>query len=158
MPGKTQITIVGNVGSDPELRYTPTGQAVCNFSVAVTPRFMQNDQWVDGDTTWYRVNAWRTLGENCADTVLKGTRVIVLGYLENREWEDKEGETRRSLEITADAVGPDLLFLSYSANKAERDNKSRPDFVDPEPEPEPAAPVRASRNNQGSSKRQTARR
>ena len=148
MPAKTYVTIVGNLGSDPELRYTPTGQALCVFSVAVTPRFMRNNEWQDGDTTWYRVNAWRDLGENCAESLASGTRVIVCGSLENRPWETKEGETRYSLEITADAVGPDLVFASARVTKAGRRFQ--------ESEPQEPTPAPLGRNSRPQTQRRTA--
>lgn len=163
MPGKTQITIVGNAGSDAELRYTPSGQAVTNFSLAVTPRtFDRNsDQWIDGDTTWYRVNAWRTLAENVAETIQKGTRVIVMGSLELRQWEDTEGNTRSSLEVTADALGPDLMFVSAKLNKSERNAQGDPPdwATDPEPEPEPRRTTKPSPRTPASTRKpQTSRR
>lgn len=138
MPG-TQITIVGNAGSEPELRYTPTGSGVANFSVAVTPRHFDktSNTWSDGDTTWYRVNAWNQLAENVAESIRKGDRVIVLGSLENREWEDADGNTRHTLEVRADAIGPDLMFASARVTKSAR---SKAEEAPAEPTPiRPAA-------------------
>jgi single-strand DNA-binding protein len=120
MANEPVITIVGNTGSDPELRFTPSGAAVSNFSVCVTPRVKQGDQWVDGDATWYRVNAWRQLAENCAESIGKGMRVIVQGRLSNRKYTTPEGDVRYSLEITADAVGPDLQWATARVVKPER--------------------------------------
>ncbi len=119
----TQITIVGNVGEDPELRFTPSGAAVATFSVAVTPRrFDRNtNEWKDGDATWYRVNVWRHLAENVAETLAKGMRVIVVGNLAARPWENKEkGTSGVSWEITADAIGPDLTWATAKVTKSSR--------------------------------------
>jgi single-strand DNA-binding protein len=120
MANEPVITIVGNTGSEAELRFTPSGAAVSNFSVCVTPRVKQGDQWVDGDATWYRVNAWRQLAENCAESIGKGMRVIVQGRLSNRKYTTPEGDVRYSLEITADAVGPDLQWATARVVKPER--------------------------------------
>lgn len=116
------ITIVGNVGSEPELRFTPSGAAVCNFSVAVTPRRknQQTQEWEDGEPTWYRVNAWRSLAENLAESITKGSRVIVVGRLENRKYESREGGTGYSLEITADACGPDCQWAMAKVQRPDR--------------------------------------
>jgi single-strand DNA-binding protein len=116
------ITIVGNVGSEPELRFTPSGAAVCNFSVAVTPRRKdpQTQEWGDGEPTWYRVNAWRSLAENLAESITKGSRVIVVGRLENRKYESREGGTGYSLEITADACGPDCQWAMARVQRPDR--------------------------------------
>ncbi|HEX8108524.1 MAG TPA: single-stranded DNA-binding protein [Kofleriaceae bacterium] len=108
-----KITIVGNIGKDaPELRFTGTGVPVCVFSVADTPRILDKNkqEWVDGETTWYRVNCWRDLAQNVAEGLAAGTRVIVTGSVRNRKYQDKEGNDRFSLEIEADAVGPDLKW------------------------------------------------
>lgn len=126
MANEPIITIVGNVGSEPELRFTPSGAAVCNFSVAVTPRRKNGDQWEDGEATWYRVNAWRGLAENIAESIQKGTRVIVQGRLENRKFELREGGTGYSLEITADACGPDLMWAHARVQRPDRSQGSRP--------------------------------
>jgi single-strand DNA-binding protein len=120
MANEPVITIVGNTGSDAELRFTPSGAAVANFSVCVTPRTKQGDQWVDGEPTWYRINAWRQMAENVAETIVKGMRVIVQGRLNNRKYVTPEGETRYTLEITADACGPDLTWAIAQVKKAER--------------------------------------
>lgn len=126
----TQITIVGNVGQDPELRFTPSGAAVCTFSVAVTPRRFDKttNKWVDGAATWYRVNAWRALGENAAETLTRGQRVIVVGSLAARDWtNEKSGEKGTSWEITADAIGPDLTWATAKVTRAKRDGAPMPE-------------------------------
>lgn len=109
----TQITIVGNVTGQPELRFTQAGKAVANFSVAVTPRTFDKaaNSWKDGTTAFHRVTAWGTLGENVAEFVARGKRVIVAGTLVQRHWDDDEGKTRSSFEIVATSVGLDLTFL-----------------------------------------------
>ena len=119
-------TLVGNVGGDPELRFTPSGLPVINFSLAVSRRVRAEDgTWDNGPTTWYRVSAWRKLAEHLADSLSKGDRVIVIGQVENREYEDKDGNKRTSLEIKAEDVGISALFnpvkserASYSHNQA----------------------------------------
>ena len=129
----TQITIVGNVGEDPELRFTPSGAAVVTFSVAVTPRRFDrtSNEWKDGDATWYRVNVWRHLAENVAETLTKGMRVVVVGNLAGRAWENKEkGTSGVSWEITADAIGPDLTWATAKVSKSSR----RPGSDVPPPE------------------------
>lgn len=131
----TQITIVGNIGEDPELRFTPSGAAVATFSVAVTPRrFDRNtNEWKDGDATWYRVNVWRHLAENVAETLAKGMRVIVVGSLAARPWENKDkGTSGTSWEITADAIGPDLTWATAKvAKSAKRGDRDVPPPEDP---------------------------
>ena len=117
-----QVTIVGNIGADPEMRYTPTGQAVTSFSVGSQNRsYKKDDKWVDTGTTWYRVIAWRDLAENIAQSLKRGNRVIATGSLVSRDWEDKEGNKRTSWELTADACGPDLAFANVAvAPRAKR--------------------------------------
>jgi len=108
--GDTTITITGNLTGDPELRYTPTGQAVANFTVASTPRFMDKttNEWKDGDTLFLRCNIWRQPAENVAESLTRGMRVIVQGRLRQRSYETKEGEKRTVYEVEADEVGPSL--------------------------------------------------
>lgn len=123
MINETRITVVGNVGEDPDLRFTPSGAAVATFSVAVTPRRKDpnTNEWKDGDATWYRVNVWRGLAENVAETIRKGMRVIVVGNLAARAWENKEkGTSGVSWEVTAEAVGPDLTWATAAVSKAAR--------------------------------------
>jgi single-strand DNA-binding protein len=130
--GKTFVTIVGNAGDDPELRYTPTGQPMAKVSVAVTPRVKAlNDEWTDGETTWYRVTAWRDMAEHLAESVQKGTRVIVYGSLENRRWEDKEGNTRYSLELNAETIGLDIQFTNYRKASSEREQPAKSESAGP---------------------------
>jgi single-strand DNA-binding protein len=118
----TEITVVGNLGGDPELRFTPSGAAVCNFNLADQQRRKnpQTDQWEDGDTTWYRVNVWRQMAENVAESLSKGDRVIVKGRVTLREWTGTDGSTGKTLEITADLVGPDLKWATATVNRVAR--------------------------------------
>ena len=123
----TQITIIGNVGQAPELRYTPSGTAAANFSVAVPQRKRDAaGNWTDGDTTWYRVNVWRDLAEHAAASLSKGTRVIVVGNLASRYWESG-GKSGTAWEITADALGPDLMFATVEIKRTARDSMPPPD-------------------------------
>ncbi len=119
------ITIAGTVGGDVDLRFTPTGLAVATFSVAVTPRKKEDDKWVDGETNWYRVTAWRQLAEHAADSIAKGTRVIVEGRLVVRKYK-KEGEDleRTSVEITADDIGISIKFDPAESKRAVRSTPS----------------------------------
>ena len=87
----THVTIVGNLTEDPEVSFTPNGAAVCNFRLAVTARIKDGDSWRDGDTSFYRITAWRQLAEHIGDSLAKGHRVIVLGQLRARSWETPEG-------------------------------------------------------------------
>lgn len=100
----TYITVVGNSVADAELRFMPNGQAVSNFSIASTPRQKVNDEWVDGETAFYRVSAFRALGEECADQIRKGTKLIVTGKFKVKSWE-KDGVKRTDLTIDAEDVG-----------------------------------------------------
>lgn len=106
MSGEPTILLVGNVGGDPELRFTSSGDAVAAFSVANTPRVKnQHGEWVDGDTAWYRVTAWRRDAESVAEGVSKGDRVRVTGRLKAGTYEGKDGQVRVSLDVTADMDG-----------------------------------------------------
>ena len=120
--GDTQITIIGNLVDDPQLRYTPTGQAVANFRVASTPRFMdrQTNEWKDGDSLFLTCNVWRQAAENVAESLTRGTRVIVSGRLRQRSYETKEGEKRTVYEIEVDDVGPSLRNASAKVSKMAR--------------------------------------
>ena len=119
MAGEPVITIIGNATADAELRFTPSGAAVCSFSVAQTPRVKQGDTWVDGEPTFYRCSAWRQLGESAAETITRGMRLIVHGRLATRSYE-KDGVKRTSLEVDVEAVGPDLRYATAKVMKAER--------------------------------------
>jgi single-strand DNA-binding protein len=124
-----QTTLVGNI-TEPELRFTPSGSAVCTFSVAITERRFDKtkNEWTEGPTTWVRVNAWKGLAEHVAESLTKGSRVIVTGQLRNREWKPEGSEeTRYSLEMTADAVGAELTWATAKVTKAARNTPPLPD-------------------------------
>ena len=120
--GDTTITIIGNLVNDPELRYTPTGQAVATFRVASTPRFMdrQTNEWKDGDSLFLSCNVWRQAAENVAESLQRGMRVIVSGRLRQRSYETKEGEKRTVYEVEVDEVGPSLRNASAKVNRTAR--------------------------------------
>jgi single-strand DNA-binding protein len=121
MANGNQVVIVGNLVDDPELRYTPNGAAVANFRVAVNRRFQDaSGQWKDGETSFFRINAWRTLAENVAESLTKGSRVIVSGRLRSRSWETPEGETRSAVEVEADEVGPSLRWATAKVERQSR--------------------------------------
>jgi single-strand DNA-binding protein len=120
--GDTQITIAGNLVDDPELRFTPSGQPVAKFRVASTPRFLDKNtnEWKDGDSLFLTCNVWRQAAENVAESLTRGTRVIVSGRLRQRSYETKEGEKRTVYEVEVDDVGPSLRNASAKVNKMAR--------------------------------------
>jgi single-strand DNA-binding protein len=120
--GDTQITIVGNLVDDPELRFTPAGQPVARFRVASTPRFRDNatGEWKDGDSLFLTCNVWRQAAENVAESLTRGMRVIVSGRLKQRSYETKEGEKRTVYEVEVDDVGPSLRSASAKVNRVAR--------------------------------------
>jgi single-strand DNA-binding protein len=120
--GDTQITMIGNLVDDPQLRYTPTGQAVANFRVASTPRYLdrQTNEWKDGDSLFLSCNVWRQAAENVAESLQRGMRVIVSGRLRQRSYETKEGEKRTVYEIEVDEVGPSLRNASAKVVRSSR--------------------------------------
>jgi single-strand DNA-binding protein len=120
--GDTTITIIGNLVNDPELRYTPTGQAVATFRVASTPRYMDRNtnEWKDGESLFLSCNVWRQAAENVAESLQRGMRVIVVGRLRQRSYETREGEKRTVYEIEADEVGPSLRNAAAKVNKSNR--------------------------------------
>ena len=120
--GDTQITLIGNLVDDPQLRYTPTGQAVANFRVASTPRFLDKNsgEWKDGDALFLSCNVWRQAAENVAESLQRGMRVIVSGRLRQRSYETKEGEKRTVYEIEVDEVGPSLRNASAKVVRSSR--------------------------------------
>ena len=116
------LTVVGNLVADPELRFTPNGAAVANFTVASTPRSFdkQANEWKDGETLFMRCSVWREAAENAAESLTRGARVIVSGRLVSRSWETKEGEKRTVMEMQVDEVGPSLRYATAKVTKAER--------------------------------------
>ena len=122
MSGETPLTIVGNLTADPELRFTPSGAAVANFTVASTPRKFdrQTNEWKDGDTLFMRCSIWRDAAENVAESFNRGDRVIVQGRLTQRSYETKEGEKRSVVELEVDEIGASVRNATVSIKKAQR--------------------------------------
>ncbi len=122
MAGETVITVIGNLTSDPELRFTPSGAAVANFTVASTPRTFdrQSQEWKDGEALFLRCNVWRQAAENVAESLTRGSRVIVSGRLKQRSFETKEGEKRTVVELEVDEIGPSLRYATAKVNKTSR--------------------------------------
>ncbi len=122
MAGETIITLVGNLTGDPELRFTPSGAAVANFTVASTPRTFdrQSNEWKDGETLFMRCSIWRDAAENVAESLQRGARVVVTGRLKSRSYETKEGEKRTVIELDVDEVGPSLRYATAKVNKTQR--------------------------------------
>lgn len=122
MAGDTVITVVGNLTGDPELRFTPSGAAVANFTVASTPRTFdrQSNDWKDGDTLFMRCSIWREAAENVAESLTKGTRVIASGRLVQRSYETREGEKRTVVELQVEEIGPSLKYASAKVTRAQR--------------------------------------
>jgi single-strand DNA-binding protein len=121
----TTTIITGNLTDNPELRFTPNGAAVANFRVAVTPRVRDGNDWKDGETSFFRVNAWRQLAENATESLSKGDRVIVVGRLKARSWETPEGERRSVTEIEADEIGPSLRWATAKPERATSGSTSK---------------------------------
>ena len=116
----THVTIVGNLTDDPEVTFTPNGAAVCNFRLAVTARVRDGDSWRDGDTSFFRITAWRQLAEHIGDSLSKGDRVIVAGQLRMRAWETPEGDKRQVVEVTAEEAGPSLKWATAKPERASK--------------------------------------
>jgi len=122
MAGETVITVVGNLTDDPELRFTPSGAAVANFTVASTPRTFdrQTQEWKDGDALFLRCSIWRQAAENVAESLQRGMRVVVQGRLRQRSYETKEGEKRTVIELEVDEIGPSLRYATAKVTKTSR--------------------------------------
>ncbi|VXB24126.1 single-stranded DNA-binding protein [Citricoccus sp. K5] len=123
MAGETIITVVGNLTSDPELRFTPSGAAVANFTIASTPRTFdkQSNEWKDGETLFLRASIWREAAEQVAESLTKGTRVIAQGALKMRAYE-KDGQKRTSTELDVHEIGPSLKYATAKVTKSNRSN------------------------------------
>lgn len=137
MAGETIITVVGNITADPELRYTQSGVAVANFTIASTPRTFDRatNDWKDGEALFLRASAWRDYAEHVAGSLTKGARVIATGRLTQRSYEDKKtGEKRTSIELEVDEIGPSLRYATAQITKA-----SNRDGNVPQGSPAPAA-------------------
>jgi single-strand DNA-binding protein len=124
----THVTITGNLTDDPELRFTPNGNPVANFRLAVTAR-VKGDTWRDGDTSYFRVNVWRQLAEHVADSLSKGDRAVVIGRLRSRSWETPEGDKRSVVEVEADEVAPSLRWAIAKPERA-ANGKGKGEFTD----------------------------
>jgi len=122
MAGETNITLVGNLVDDPELRFTPSGAAVANFRIASTPRTFdrQNNEWKDGEALFLTCNVWRQAAENAAESLQRGMRVVVTGRLRSRSYENREGERRTVFEVEVDEVGPSLRYATAKVTKTSR--------------------------------------
>jgi single-strand DNA-binding protein len=126
MAGDTVITVIGNLTSDPELRWTPSGAAVANFTIASTPRTLdrQTQEWKDGEALFLRCSVWRQAAENVAESLTRGSRVMAQGRLKQRSFDTKEGEKRTVIELEVDEVGPSLRYATAKVNKVSRGSGS----------------------------------
>jgi single-strand DNA-binding protein len=120
MAGETIITVVGNLTSDPELRYTQNGLAVANFTIASTPRNFdrQSNEWKDGEALFLRASVWRDFAEHVAGSLAKGSRVIATGRLKQRSYETREGEKRTAIELEVDEIGPSLRYATAQVTRS----------------------------------------
>jgi single-strand DNA-binding protein len=121
----THVTITGNLTADPELKFTPNGAAVANFRIAVTTRVRDGNTWRDGETSFFRVNAWRQLAQHVTDSLSKGDRAVVIGRLRSRSWETPEGEQRSVIEVEADEIAPSLRWAVAKPERAANGSKSK---------------------------------
>lgn len=122
MAGETLVTVIGNITSDPELRWVQSGNAVASFTIASTPRAFDrsSNSWKDGETLFMRCSAWGQVAENVAESLKKGTRVIARGRLQQRSYDDKQGQRRTVVEMTVDEVGPSLRFATAQVSRNPR--------------------------------------
>src|SRR5215470_14436917 len=120
--GDVTITVIGNLTDDPELRFTPSGAAVAKFRIASTPRVLdrQTNEWKDGEPLFLTCNIWRQAAENVAESLQRGTRVIVSGRLRQRSYETREGEKRTVMELEVDEIGPSLKYATAKVQKMQR--------------------------------------
>jgi single-strand DNA-binding protein len=132
MAGETTLTIIGNAVADAELRFIQSGQAVASFTVVSSPRAFdkQSGEWRDGDPLFMRVTAWRAMAEHTAESIRKGTRVIVTGTLKQRSYETKEGEKRTVVELTAEDIGVSVKFHPADSRRVEREQRPASDPAD----------------------------
>lgn len=145
MSGEPLVLLVGNATADSELRYTAGGDAVCSWSLAVTPRVKRDGAWTDGETAYYRCTAWKQLGESAAESVTRGMRLLVHGRLKVRTYE-KDGQTRTSLDVEVEHVGAEMRYAVVSAKKAER--RSERSAEAPADDPWGSAPAPAANDDQ----------
>ena len=122
MSGETVITVVGNLTADPEIRFTPSGAGVANFTIASTPRTLDKNtnEWKDGEALFLRCSIWRQAAENVAESLTRGMRVIAQGRLKQRSFETREGEKRTVIELEVDEIGPSVRYATAKVNRTER--------------------------------------
>ena len=124
-----QVTLIGNLVRDPELRFTAGGDAVANFTIAINERIKQDNEWVDGEPSYYDITAWRKLGEQVAEHLTKGSRTIVVGKMKIEKYESKDGTQRSKVVVTADEIGIGIRFMQ--AGKAPRPAATEEDDIPP---------------------------
>ena len=125
-----QVTLIGNLVRDPELRFTAGGDAVANFTIAVNERIKQGNDWVDGETSYYDITAWRKLGEQATEHLTKGSRAIVVGKMKIDKYEAKDGTPRSKIVVTADEIGIGIRFMQAgnTPRPAQREDDDIPPF------------------------------
>jgi single-strand DNA-binding protein len=129
----THVTLTGNLTDAPELKFTPNGNPVANFRLAVTARVKDGDSWRDGETSFFRVNVWRQLAEHVSESLSKGDRAVVIGRLKSRSWETPEGERRSVVEVEADEVAPSLRWAIAKPQRATNGKGKGGEFNDDAP-------------------------
>lgn len=151
MAGETVITVVGNLTSDPELRYTQNGLAVANFTIASTPRNFDraSSEWKDGEALFLRASVWREFAEHVAGSLTKGSRVIATGRLKQRSYETKEGEKRTTIELEVDEIGPSLRYATATVSRAASAGRPGVPAGNDEPWGSPTAPAADPWNTPG---------
>ena len=151
MAGETVITVVGNLTSDPELKYPQTGLAVANFTLASTPRTYDraSNEWKDGEALFLRASVWREFAEHVAGSLTKGSRVIATGRLRQRSYETKEGEKRTTIELEVDEIGPSLRYATASVSRAASSGRPGVQAGNDEPWGSPTAPAADPWNTPG---------
>ncbi len=137
-----QVTLVGNLTDDPELRYTPNGTPVASFTVAINRRTRdESGQWRDGETSFFRCNVWRQQAENAAESLSKGARAVVVGRLRQRSWETPEGQKRSVTEVEVESVGPSLEWATAKISKTARSDGDAPAFAAAAPATSNGSPI-----------------
>ena len=156
MAGETTITVIGNLTNDPELRFTPSGSAVANFTIASTPRTFdrKSNEWKDGETLFLRASVWREAAENVAESLTMGMKVIASGRLKSRSYETKEGEKRTVIELEVDEIGPSLAYAKAQVTRTQRSGNNggqpQPPRTQQAPQQDPwAAPEAANAGGWG---------
>ena len=151
MAGEKVITVVGNLTSDPELRYTQNGLAVANFTIASTPRNFDraSNEWKDGEALFLRASVWREFAEHVAGSLTKGSRVIATGRLKQRSYETKEGEKRTTIELEVDEIGPSLRYATATVSRAASAGRPGVPAGNDEPWGSPTAPAADPWNTPG---------